>query len=82
MDCRITLGSNETFFELLLEAYAKGEKVAMLIDDNGLERMEGYLATVSRTGPSPFIEMVDGGKVNLNKIVAVNGIFLPEYAGC
>jgi hypothetical protein len=82
MDCRITLGSNETFIELLFQAYATGEKVAMLIDDNGLERMEGFLATVSATGPSPFIEMVDGSKVNLNKIVAVNGIFLPEYSGC
>ena len=82
MDCRITLGNNETFIELLNQARTTGEKVAMLIDDNGLDRMEGFVATVSPTGASPFIEMTDGRKMALNKIVAVNGIFLPEYGGC
>jgi hypothetical protein len=82
MDSRITLGMNESFVEILNRAYATGEEVAMLIDDNGLERMEGVLAAVSFTGPAPYIEMDNGSRVNLQKIVAINGIFLPEYSGC
>lgn len=82
MDCRITLAINETFIDLLSQAYAMGEKVAMIIDDNGLERMEGFIATFNRTDPSPFIVLDNGCKVHLDKIAAVNGVFLAPYTGC
>ena len=29
-----------------------------------------------------FIEMKDGEKISIKNIIAVNGIFLPEYGEC
>ena len=82
MDCRITLGADETFLDLLVTSLKKQEKVFLLIDEEGISRKEGFLREVHAKGPNPFIEMEDGTTVALQAIIAVNGIFLPGYSEC
>ncbi|HWJ30643.1 MAG TPA: hypothetical protein VNS32_29185, partial [Flavisolibacter sp.] len=78
----ITLNTGETFFEMLNAAFKSGEKVNMIIDDNGMTRVEGIIQKITTDRPAPIIEIENKGKFPLDKIVAVNGIFRPEYGEC
>ena len=82
MDCRVTLNAGETFLELLTNSYKLGQKVSLLIDDGGMTRMEGVIKTINTNTSTPTIELVNGGVTSLDKIVAVNGVFRPEYGEC
>ncbi|HEV7331722.1 MAG TPA: hypothetical protein VGN63_11850 [Flavisolibacter sp.] len=82
MDCRITLGAKETFEKLLNSAYHAGEKVNLLVDDNGLTRAEGFIQQMKKSDTSLVIELDNGMILPVGKIVAVNGIFLPAYGEC
>jgi hypothetical protein len=82
MDCRITLRENETFVEMLSHCHQAHEKVAMLLDVDGLSRAEGFIQNIDPNGPSPTIEMEDGQKIEIATISAVNGIFASGYSEC
>lgn len=82
MDCRLTLNSGETFLELLNASYQSGQKVSLLIDDGGMTRMEGVIKAINTNFPSPVIEVEGGGEASIDKIIAVNGVFRPEYGEC
>ncbi len=82
MDCRLTLHASETFLELLRAANQSGQKVYLLIDDTGISRTEGFVSEIHTNTSSPVIELDNGTTVELAKIVAVNGIFRPEYSEC
>lgn len=83
MDCRLTLNVNETFFELLRSCYHSKAKVYLLVDDGGITRVEGFIVKIDEDNvPSEYIEMDNGIKIPVKKIIAVNGIFLPEFGEC
>ena len=82
MDCRLTLNAGETFLELLNASYDSGQKVSLLIDDGGMTRMEGIIKTISTAVSTPVVELAGGEEISLDKIVAVNGVFRPEYGEC
>lgn len=82
MDYRLTLNTAETFLNLLKTSFQSGEKVNLLVDDNGLSRHEGFIKSINTSNPETTIEMQDGKLIFLKKIAAVNGIFLPEYGEC
>lgn len=82
MDCRVTLNVGETFLESLNASHKLGEKVSLLIDDGGMTRMEGVIKTINAAASSPIIELAGGEVISMDKIVAVNGVFRPEYGEC
>jgi hypothetical protein len=82
MDCRETLNANQSFLELLKSSFRSKEKIYLLIDDNGMTRREGFIKDIDINASTPFIIMESELKVELNKIVAMNGIFLAEYGEC
>ncbi len=82
MDNRQTLHTTETFFELLLAAYKGGEMVRLLIDKEGISRMEGFIRKMDIVNPLCTVELDNGSTVATTQIVAVNGIFRPEYGEC
>lgn len=82
MDCRITLSKQETFVPLLQELQQQNRKAAMLLDINGLERLEGLIAKIDLEAGEPYVLLEDGSKAALADIVAINGTFAPDYAGC
>lgn len=82
MDSRNTLKINETFIELLQQLQKSGEKASMLLDDNGMVRAEGIIDKIELDSAHPSLKMQDGSTIELGKVVAVNGLFLPEYAQC
>jgi hypothetical protein len=82
MDCRITLRVDETFDELLKACYHSKAKVHLLVDDNGITRMEGFIVNMEYSVPDGYIEMDSGIKIPVKKVLAVNGTFLPEFGEC
>ena len=82
MDSRNTLPVKATFVETLKGAFQSQTRVHLMIDDNGLSRAEGLIKSISADGANPVMELESGMQIELQMIVAVNGIFLPEYAEC
>ena len=82
MDCRITLGNGENFLNALITANANNEIVNLIIDAEGLERIEGRVKSIINAGGRVIAIMEDGRKILQEQIVALNGIFHPDYGEC
>ena len=82
MDLRTTLSVNESFMEMLIDCKNREAKLEMILDINGLERAEGVIKDIYPNDPAPYIELQDGRKIVEKTIIALNGMFRPEYAGC
>lgn len=82
MDCRQTLRENETFLKILQASHQEKQKLNLIIDENGMSRREGFIKLINTNTALPFIELEDGTKIEMRSIIAVNGIFLPEYGEC
>jgi hypothetical protein len=54
----------------------------LLIDENGLVRTEGLIDHIRKEPSGIFIELKEGRRIDIGTIVAVNGIFRPEYGEC
>lgn len=82
MDCRHTLTTTETFLDMLKALHQSGQKAHLLIDDNGISRCEGFIKKMDSSNGTPFIELDNNTLITLDKIIAVNGVFRPEYGEC
>lgn len=82
MDCRLTIGETETFRGMLIRCMEAGQQADMILDDNGLTRAAGKIKSVYDENGSSFLEMEDGRKIEINSVVAVNGVFASAYSGC
>ncbi|MBN8672867.1 MAG: hypothetical protein J0L56_01970 [Chitinophagales bacterium] len=82
MDNRTTLKTGQSFLDLLLQLQKDNTKAAMLLDCNGLIREEGIINEVVMNDTQPFLKLQSGLKIVVSTIVAVNGLFLPDYSEC
>ncbi|MBO9616017.1 MAG: hypothetical protein J7619_25210 [Dyadobacter sp.] len=82
MDLRTTLSVNESFLEMLTDCKNRGAKAEMILDINGLERAEGIIAEIHTGDLQPYIKLQDGRVITEKTIIALNGLFRPEYSGC
>jgi hypothetical protein len=82
MDKKLTLDVNETFISLLLEIQTAQKKANFLLDSNGMARAEGFVDKVVSKGTTSYVELKGGTKLAIKSIVAINGVFLPDYAEC
>lgn len=78
MDLRNTLAQDETFMVILNECFSKNIKVSLIVDHEGLERMEGEIIALE----SNYFKLDDGSIIFAKTVVAVNGIFTPSYSEC
>ena len=82
MDCRLTIKNGSNFIQMLTALQQSGVKAFLLVDEKGISRKEGFIKNVMVDNADNFIEMKDGEKISIKNIIAVNGIFLPEYGEC
>ncbi len=82
MDHRTTLYSNDSFVDILSNCMQAKTKVALLLDDDGLIRAEGFIKALHFHTLQPYIEMQSGLKIVFKTIKAVNGIFAHEFSEC
>ena len=82
MDCRATLNNNDSFVDMLQNAFQAEEKVYLLFDDKGMTRAEGLIKKIALDKSPSYIEIENNLQIAIKDIIAVNGIFLPEYGEC
>jgi hypothetical protein len=82
MDLRTTLSINESFLAMLTDCKNRGAKAEMILDVEGLVRVEGLINELYPDASTPYLELQNGTKVLVNTIVALNGVFLPEFSEC
>ena len=82
MDSRVTLNVDENFLQMLESSFKQNEKVHLLLDENGMARTEGFITAIDKNSTAASIELDSQKKIELKTIVAVNGVFRPEYGEC
>ena len=82
MDTRITLNDKQSFFQLLKQLHADQAKVSLLYDNNGLTRYEGMIGSILTGSLQPCLLIQDGSEIAVSSVIAVNGIFAPDYSEC
>lgn len=82
MDQRITLGKGESFINMLTECWNNKQVVALLYDDQGLARAGGLIKKIVSIPSGFIIRLQSGLRLDISKIVAVNGVFLDSYSEC
>ena len=82
MDKRTTLSTTETFMEKLKQHFSNKEKVSMIVDNGGMERMEGLIKNIHFDEQPPYFELQDNTRINPQHIIAINGTFLSDYSEC
>jgi hypothetical protein len=77
MDKRQTFADSTELLSILSGFYEDKQNVALLVDIDGLTRMEGKISAISENGDlhKIIITVDDNDGTLLNEIIAVNGIF-------
>ncbi|WP_143104023.1 hypothetical protein [Thermoflavifilum thermophilum] len=78
MDTRITVSDAKRFLPMLKDCFEKRLPVSLIVDDGGLCRAEGYIDRMDDT----CLILEDGQLIRIEKLAAVNGIFIDSYAQC
>jgi hypothetical protein len=81
MDSRKTINTAQSFLELINEYYANQERVSLLIDQEGLTRLEGLITSVQMKDNSEdaVIQIDKGTSFSLADLIAVNGNFRSDF---
>ena len=82
MDIRQTVIDHRTFVDMLEALQRSGEKASLLVDINGLERAQGTVTALDRSGDLGAVTLNNGQTIDIKSIVAINGTFLSDYSEC
>lgn len=81
-DTRETLPAIGTFYELALTLYQQKQKAALLYEDNGVTRGNGFITAVWEKEGKKWIRLNDETEIAVQCIYALNGIFASDYSEC
>ena len=81
-DTRETLPVKGSFYDIFFSLYQNKEAASILYDDNGITRANGKIMQLNEQKESPYLVLDNGVQININSIIAVNGIFASDYSEC
>ncbi len=81
-DIRETLPPKGSFYELVMQLFNAKQKAAMLYDDNGVTRANGFITAVFERNGKKFLKLDDQLEIDIAKIQAINGLFASDYSEC
>ena len=87
MDQRITFGTLDELKNILSDLQRTQARASLLIDRDGLTRVEGMIMSLQESNPSlgqtTFrLEGPDSAPIHLQEVIAVNGIFRSDFSEC
>lgn len=86
MDQRLTFDDLHSLKAILLNLCDQKDKVSLLLDREGLIRMEGIIENIEEKTPLEATVIIVNNSVPqpifLKEIIAVNGIFSSDYSEC
>jgi hypothetical protein len=81
-DVRETLPAKGSFYNIIYSLCQEKETANILYDDNGITRANGYIKHLGEQNKSPYLVLDNGVQININSIIAVNGMFADDYSEC
>lgn len=84
MDQRETFNNPEQLFAIVSTIYRQKQPSSFLIDNGGLERMEGTITAIEEDQNINKTKITVAGKneILLEHIIGINGIFRSDYSEC
>jgi len=84
MDQRQTFKDSDQLFSYITDIFQRQQHASLLIDRNGLERVEGKITSIDpHTDVDKTIFLVnDTIPISINEIVGINGLFRSDYSEC
>jgi len=81
-DTRETLPPNGSFYELVMTLFNQKEKAAVLYEDNGVTRANGYITEVFERDGKRWLRLDNDLEIDIAKLYALNGLFSSDYSEC
>jgi len=82
MDARKTIPTGGSFYPLVMELFQHREKAAILYDDNGVTRADGFIESIFERDGLQWLKLEDQTEIRVDKLLAVNGTFSADYSEC
>ncbi|HOY12447.1 MAG TPA: hypothetical protein PLY70_04875 [Saprospiraceae bacterium] len=70
------------FLELIKTCFEQQSKASLILDINGLEKIQGLISVIEEDKSNVLIKMDNGFTFSLNQVIAINGYFDPLYSMC
>lgn len=81
-DTRQTLPEKASFYETVVKLFQEKQKAAMLYEDNGVTRGNGFITAVFEKDGQQWLRLNDEIDIEIKKIYAINGLFASDYSEC
>jgi len=81
-DTRETLPAKGNFSELVMALFQQKQKAALLYEDNGVTRGNGFITAVFEKEGKQWIRLNDETDIATESIYAINGLFSSDYSEC
>ena len=81
-DTRETLPANGSFYELVMTLFQQKQKAALLYEDGGVTRGNGFITAVYEKEGKHWLTLNEEIHISLDRIHAINGLFSSDYSEC
>lgn len=84
MDKRETFDNTAHLYRIVQQKIAEQKMVHLIIDNNGLERVSGRIASVSNytNAESARIQLDTNETFLLKDVIGIDGVFRSDYSEC
>lgn len=84
MDSRGIVVNPAIFFSMLADRLKYKDRVSLLVDQEGITRVEGYISHIRLATDvlQAEVSMDSGYRFIIGQVIAVNGIFRSDYSEC
>ena len=81
-DIRETLPAKGSFYEVVMGLFQQNQHAAMLYEDGGVTRANGFITNVFEKDGKHWLRLDDKLDIEIEKIYAINGLFSSDYSEC
>ena len=81
-DSRETLPAKGSFYETVMALFQQKQHAAMLYEDSGVTRANGFITAVFEKEGKHWLRVDDKLEIAIDRIYAINGVFSSDYSEC
>jgi hypothetical protein len=84
MDQRQVFSNEDELFSIVLTISEEKRTASLLIDQNGLTRLEGKITSINKSDriENSYIAVDNNHNIYLKEIIGINGLFRSDYSEC
>lgn len=81
-DTRETIPTGGSFYDLVVALFQQKQKAAILYEDGGVTRANGFITGVFEKEGKHWLRLDDQLEIAVDKLYAINGTFSSDYSEC